>query len=315
MQTEQIMQVVVDKITVEAEGIRSYVFRRVDGTEFPSWEPGTHIDVILKPGLERQYSLCGDISDRTTWKIAVLREAEGRGGSRRIHDSVTEGTELTIRGPRNNFELVPAAEYVFIAGGVGITPILPMIHAAVAQGAQWSLTYGGRSAVTMAYRDELSSFGDRVNFWPQDEKGLIDLVATLGTPAAGKHVYLCGPAGLLDATTELCNDWPSGSVHVERFTPVARDDSENMPFEVELASSRKVLSVPSDKSVLEVIREAGIPVLSSCNEGTCGTCETEVLSGKVDHRDSLLDDDEKAANDCMMVCVSRSCGERLVINI
>jgi ferredoxin-NADP reductase len=307
----------VDRRTTGAEGVVVLDLRSPDGTELPAWAAGAHLDLRLPGGLTRQYSLCGDAADRSVWRIAVLREPESRGGSAHVHDALVEGADVEVRGPRNHFPLVPAPGYVFIAGGIGITPILPMIDAADAAGADWELHYGGRSRRSMAFLESLEeATGQRVTLHPQDEVGLIDLESLLGTPRPGTLVYCCGPEPLLVAVEQRCAGWPEGSLHLERFAP--KDVGEPVladAFEVELSLSGLSLTVPPEKSVLQVVEEAGIGVLSSCTEGTCGTCETTVLSGEVDHRDSLLTPAEQAANDTMFICVSRAACPRLVLEL
>jgi ferredoxin-NADP reductase len=221
-----------------------------------------------------------------------------------------------VRGPRNNFPLARAKRYLFIAGGIGITPMLPMIRAAKAAGAEWELVYGGRERSSMAFLDELAGYGDRVRVWPQDEHGFLPLPELLGVPQPDTLVYCCGPGPLLDAVEAACATWPAGSLHVERF--VAKPLTEPVlteAFEVHLARSDLTLTVPVDRSILSVVEEAGVGVLSSCGEGTCGTCETGVLEGTPDHRDSVLDPTQRAVGDCMMICVSRSCTPRLVLDL
>ncbi|RAY16135.1 oxidoreductase [Actinomadura craniellae] len=298
-----------------AEGVVALDLRAPDGGELPVWEPGAHVDLVLAGGVVRQYSLCGDPADRTGWRIAVLREPAGRGGSALVHDRLRPGTRVRARGPRNHFALEPAARYLFIAGGIGITPLLPMVAAAQAAGARWRLAYGGRTAASMAFADELrAEHGDRVTVHPQDRCGPLDLDALLGAPADGALVYCCGPASLLDAVEERCAGRPPGTLRVERFTPVdAGEPVRAESFEVELAGTGVTLTVPPGRSVLEVLEAAGVPILSSCREGTCGTCETVVLGGEVDHRDSLLTEEERAAHDTMFPCVSRAAGPKLVL--
>ncbi|WP_328767777.1 PDR/VanB family oxidoreductase [Streptomyces sp. NBC_00286] len=289
----------------------------------PLWQPGAHIDVVLPTGVTRQYSLCGPIDaagHSTRWRIAVLREPHGRGGSQWIHDHVQEGDELRVRGPRNNFPLRPAARYLFVGGGIGITPLLPMIAEAEAAGAEWSLLYGGRTHGSMAFLPELAGYGERVSVRPQDQYGLLDLAGFLGDPDPSALVYCCGPAPLIDAVEAYCATWPSGSLNVERFAAAASAGpadgaAAEQPIEVELRASGMTLTVPPELSVLKAVEEAGVPVLSSCEEGICGSCETPVLDGEVDHRDSLLTEDERAANDTMLICVSRARGGRLVLDL
>lgn len=310
---------VVATRTLAADGVVSLTLRRPDGGMLPAWTPGAHIDVLLDgdgSDLIRQYSLCGHPAERGAWQIAVLREPRGRGGSAYVHDRLREGATVRIRGPRNNFPLRPAARHLFIAGGVGITPILPMVEAAEIAGADWCLLYGGRTRTSMAFLDRLAPHGDRVLVRPQDEYGLLDLAAHLGAPGEGTLVHACGPEPLLQAVQEHCGGWPPGTLGVERFAPArAAATGPAEAFELELARSGLTLTVPSDRSILETVEQAGVAVDFSCREGTCGTCETDVLDGRPDHRDSLLTEDERAACDTMLICVSRSCGPRLVLDL
>ena len=301
-----------------ADGVVVLTLREERGEPLPRWEPGAHVDVLL-PTLDgelvRQYSLCGDPADPHEWRLGVLREPAGRGGSAHIHDVLHPGASVRVRGPRNHFPLLPSPRYLFIAGGIGITPIRTMVAAAEAAGAEWELVYGGRTRGSMAFLHELG--GDpRVAIRPQDETGLLDLENLLGTHRPDTLVYCCGPEPLLTAVEERCASWPSGSLHVERFAPKELDEPLLAgPFEVELAGSGFALTIPPDRSILDVVEEAGVNVLSSCSEGTCGTCETAVLAGEPDHRDSVLTDEERAVNDCMMICVSRSRCPRLVLDL
>jgi ferredoxin-NADP reductase len=270
----------------------------------PPWEPGAHVDLHLPCGLTRQFSLCGDPGDPSAWRVAVLREPAGRGGSACVHDALAEGDELEVRGPRNNFPLVEAGSYLFIAGGIGITPILPMLTAAKAP---WRLFYGGRSRGSMAFADELPP-GD-VTLWPQDERGPLDLDAILAGTGPNTVVYCCGPEPLLAAVEARRPD-----VHLERFRAHA-EPAAGESFEIELASSGRVLEVPRGNTILQTLRGAGLQVLTSCEEGTCGTCETGVLDGVPDHRDTVLTSAEADAGDIMMICVSRARTPRLVLDL
>ncbi|MFJ8113998.1 PDR/VanB family oxidoreductase [Streptomyces sp. NPDC096132] len=305
-------ELVVDGIRSAADGVRSLTLRHPLGEPLPSWEPGAHIDVLLGPDLERQYSLCGDPADRSAWRIAVLRESEGRGGSAYVHEQLGQGDKVRVRGPRNHFALRPAARYRFVAGGIGITPILPMLAAAEAAGAEWTLLYGGRTRDSMAFTGELAGYGDRVTVAPQDETGLLDLGSVLDDLPEGTLVYCCGPGPLLDAVEARC---PSGALHVERFQAKAQPTGEDSEFDVELAQSGRTLTVSPGVSVLDTVRAAGVEVLWSCTEGTCGTCETDVLEGTPDHRDSVLTAEEREAGETMMICVSRCRGKRLVLDL
>ena len=299
-----------------ADGVVTLTLTAPDGRRLPDWTPGAHVDLTLENGLTRQYSLCGDRWDAHSYRVGVLLEPKSRGGSRHVHELLEPGHVVGLGGPRNNFPLVPAESYLFVAGGIGITPILPMIAQAELLGAEWQLLYGGRQRGSMAFLAELSAYGDRVLVRPQDELGLLDLPGFLGAPRPGTKVYSCGPAPLLAAMEAACAGWPARSLHTERFVAAERGAPvRTTPFDVELRRSGRTLTVAPGVSVLEALGAAGIEVLSSCRQGTCGTCETTVLAGQPDHRDSLLDDDEQAAGDCMYPCVSRSLSDRLVLDL
>ena len=305
-------ELVVDRREFAADGVLALTLRHPLGGDLPAWEPGAHVDVVLGPELERQYSLCGDPADRSVWRIAVLREPDGRGGSAHVHEQVGQGDKVRVRGPRNHFRLESAPRYRFVAGGIGITPILPMLAAAEAAGAEWTLLYGGRTRNSIAFTEELGRYGDRVRVCPQDETGLLDLGSVLDDLPEGTLVYCCGPGPLLDAVEERC---PAERLRVERFSPKAQEDGENSEFEVELAQSGRTVTVAPDVSVLDAVRAAGVEVLFSCTEGTCGTCETDVLDGTPDHRDSVLSAEEQQSGETMMICVSRCRGKKLVLDL
>jgi ferredoxin-NADP reductase len=309
--------VVVDSKSVVAEGIVKLTMRDPLGRPVPAWKPGAHIDLMLRDDLVRQYSLCGDPADRSSLQVSVLREPQSRGGSRYVHDELAEGRTIRIRGPRNNFELVTEKRYLFIAGGIGITPILPMVAAAEERGADWRLVYGGRTRSSMAFRDELQrAYGKRVTVSPQDEYGLLDLKSLLGRRKRRTAIYCCGPEPLLNAVESASAHWPDGALHLERFAPKKNvGTGPDETFEVELALSGETVTVPADVSLLDAIEDVGVSIMSSCEEGVCGTCEATVLSGAIDHRDSVLNDRERAAGDKMMVCVSRARGPRLVLDL
>lgn len=306
---------VVESKVLVAEGVVTLTLRHVSGEALPEWKPGSHIDLILPDGITRQYSLMGEPADRDRWTVGILREPESRGGSSYIHDSLAEGQTIRVRGPRNHFELEKSERYHFIAGGIGITPMIPMIRAADAAGAQWTLTYGGRSRRSMAFLDDLEQHTGKIDVFPQDTRGFPDLDIILSELAPQTLVYCCGPEGLLTAVEEKCAHWNVGEPHIERFAPKNFDDAINTAFDIELKESGLTLHVPADRSILDVVRAAGVGTVASCEEGTCGTCETGVLEGVADHRDSVLTAQEHAENDYMMICVSRSCSKRLVLEL
>lgn len=290
---------------------------RTNGAEFPEWKPGAHIDMILPQGLTRQYSLCGDLKDRHSYSVAVLRAADSRGGSIYLHDELELGQAIAISYPRNHFEFSCGERQLFVAGGIGITPLLPMMAEATAKGADWHLWYGGRSKHSMAFTDALvEQYGDRVVIWPHDEKGPLPLDEVFHGSNNNTKVYCCGPEGLLDAAAELCKAWALGYFNIERFAPKkVSGDCVNRDFLVELAQTGVTLPVPADRTIMGVLQDAGIPVLNSCREGTCGTCEVTVLGGRIDHRDSILSEEEREANDTMLVCVSRALSDKLVLDL
>lgn len=299
----------VEKRTEESDGVVSLELVHPDGGELPRWKPGAHIDLHLPGDLVRQYSLSSDCEDPRAYRVAVLREPAGRGGSAAVHDALAQGDALTVSWPRNNFRLADSGRYLFIAGGIGITPILAMITEAERTGRDWTLLYGGRSRASMAFLEELAPFGERVQLVPQDEFGHLDLAAALGEVQADTLIYSCGPEGLLQAVEANSAHWPRGSLRLERFAPkVIEREGEDVAFEVEFANSGRTVQVGADESILEAAKRAGLSVISSCETGTCGTCETPVVSGAVDHRDSILTDEEQDANETMMICVSRAQG-------
>ncbi len=300
-----------------ADGVVTLQLADADGGQAPRWTPGSHIDLVLDDDLVRQYSLCGDRSDPASLTVAVLREAGGRGGSIRVHDKVEVGDAISVKGPRNHFELVQADSYLFVAGGIGITPIIPMVRDVETSGTPWKLLYGGRARGSMAFATDLAQeYGDRVQLRPQDEFGLLDLVSELEQAVPGTAVYCCGPEPLLLAIEAACAARSDVTLHVERFSPKAQPaDAVDGTFDVELRTSGKTIAVGADQTVLDAVLDAGVDADFSCREGTCGTCEVAVLGGRPDHRDSVLDKDEQEAGDVMMICVSRSLDPTLVIDL
>lgn len=299
-----------------ADGVVSLTLASPDGQALPEWEPGAHIDLVLGNGMVRQYSLCGDPADRFSWRVGILRDPASRGGSDWVHERLIAGQTVRVRGPRNHFRLDPAKSYVFIAGGIGITPILPMLAAANSANAGWTLLYGGRSRASMAFLDELAGDEDRLLVRPENEFGLLDLDSVLGAPDPDTLVYCCGPEPLLAAVERSCAAWPDGALRVERFTAAAWDDDvADRSLRVELRRSGLSVDVPEDSSILEAVTAAGVDVLSSCEDGICGTCMTTVLDGVPEHRDSVLSDGERRSGTSMLICVSRAKTGRLVLDL
>jgi ferredoxin-NADP reductase len=310
------LDLLVSARTPIADGVILLTLKSANGGSLPPWEPGAHIDFILRPDMIRQYSLCGISDSSTEWEVAVQLESSGRGGSQYIFDNVHPGVTVVVRGPRNHFPLRQSSRYIFVAGGIGVTPLRAMLRTVIERGNEWSLLYGGRSTSTMGFADELYARDPaRVILHPQDQYGMLDLEAAIGSPQLDTLVYCCGPEPLLRAVEEIGARWPSGMIRIERFSARNDNSADSHPFEVTLARSGVTLRVPSGRSILDVAREAGVFVPSSCAEGTCGTCETGVLEGVPDHRDAVLDEAERASNEVMMICVSRSLSPGLVLDL
>ena len=295
-----------------------------DGAELPPFEAGAHIEVAVGEGVIRSYSLANDPRDANRYVIAVLREPDGR-GSGWLHGTVQVGDRLEIAGPRNAFPLrEEAAEHILVAGGVGITPIRSMIHRLQAIGAPFRVIYCTRTAADTAYRAELLEAHGPCLLLHHDEGDAgrsLDLGAVLRDRPAGAHAYVCGPRGLIGAAKAATAHWPVGTVHVELFaspsspSAAASEAEGDQPFDVVLARSGLTLHVPADKSILEVVLAAGIKTPYVCREGWCGNCETALLGGKADHRDDILEDDQKAAQDTIHICISRAMpGEQLILD-
>lgn len=307
------LALVVREVRREASDVVSLVLADAHGhCSLPAWQPGAHLSLDLPVG-RRQYSLCSDPTDGQ-YRIAVLLSPTSRGGSRHVHEQLSPGTVVHSRPPRNLFPLVAAAEYLFIAGGIGITPILPMVRAIEGQGRPWSLVYGGRSLESMAFCKELSRFGDQVLLVPQNSHGLIELGSVLGT-ATADAVYCCGPEPLLAAVEAHAAAWLPGRLHVERFTAESEDEGAagNKPFEVHCQRSEKTVAVSASQSMLNALRAADFDVDSDCEEGICGTCELHLLAGEADHRDDLLTGDERG--ELILPCVSRAAHTHIVVDL
>ncbi len=318
--TEQ-LEVRVKMVKVEAEDIRAYELVDPEGNDLPAFTAGAHVDVHLSNDLVRQFSLCNDPRETHRYLLGVLNEPDGRGGSAAMHDGVRAGDQITITVPRNNFPLAEdARRYLLIAGGIGITPMLAMVHDLDTRGADYMLHYCTRSPQKTAFMAQLRTprFGSHVVFHHDGgdpSKGL-DVKALLAQVEDGTHVYCCGPAGLMSAVKDASAHWPTGTVHFEYFTTdAAVSDQPNTAFEVEIASNGQVYAVPPDKTILDVLLENGHDVDSSCEEGLCGTCIVDVLDGVPDHRDLVLDDEEHESNQLMTVCCSRAKSGRLKLDL
>ncbi|WP_084525304.1 PDR/VanB family oxidoreductase [Nocardia vaccinii] len=316
---QQRTSVVVTRIEMIAESVCLIELARRDAGDLPVWQPGAHIELDLMGRWKRQYSLCGDPADFSRWQIAVLEEPDSRGGSRYIHRSLKCGDELVASGPVNRFEFVEADRYMFVGGGIGITPLIPMLAAAEKAGAEWRLHYGGRSIASMSFVNFLQeTYGEKVTIVPQDRDGILDIERLLSSRHADEQVYCCGPEGLLDAVETAYNrrDLPDDELHMERFRGTADSSRDgDHPFVVTIASTGEKITVGPQCSILTALNSSGYDLDFSCGEGTCGSCETGVIDGVPDHRDSVLSKNERASGDTIITCVSRAVGETLTLDL
>lgn len=320
-------EVRVTQMTLEAEGVLSLRLARIESDDpLPAWEPGAHIDVYVPDGSTRQYSLCGDPEDLSSWQVAVLREPEGRGGSAYVHDELRVGDRLKVTRPKQSFALEDAPFHALVAGGVGITPIMAFAEHLDRQGRPFQLVYGGRSEQTMAFRQRLARLGDRVTFLAEDRDGRPDLDAVLKDLPADGLVYVCGPLPLLravESAAETVHGPDQDVVRFELFSSVGVERTEagggDVPvgqgYELVLARSGHTLRLQPDANILDVVLAVGVEVENDCRDGICGSCITPVLSGTVEHRDLVLTKREKAAGDKMLICCSKPTCDRLELDL
>lgn len=316
------LSVRVARKRVEAVDICTFELVSVDGSPLPPFSAGSHVDVQLPGGLTRQYSLCNDPCESHRYLIGVLRDPASRGGSRAMHDQVAEGQVLQISPPRNHFPLAHgASRHLLLAGGIGVTPILCMAERLAHAGADFEMHYSTRSADRTAFRERIagSTFARRVHFHFDDGDAAqkLPLAALVATPESGVHLYVCGPKGFMDAVLSAAraNGWPETQLHYEFFAGEVASSGADAPFEVQLASSGRMVFVDSGKTVVQALLDAGVDVAVSCEQGVCGTCLTRVLEGVPDHRDMYLTPEEQAANDQFTPCCSRAKTPRLVLDL
>ena len=311
----------VERKRREAQGIASFELARVDGAALPAFSAGSHIDVQVPGGPTRQYSLCNDSGERHRYRIAVLRDTASRGGSTGMHDAVNEGDVIHISEPRNHFALVHAKRTLLFAGGIGVTPLLCMAQRLWAIGADFTLHYCTRSKERTAFLQEIadSGFRDNVRFHFDDAGAsqILNVPAELGTLDPDTHLYICGPAGFINHVLQIAQGmgWPAAQIHLEYFTAAAQDHSADGAFQVKLASTGKTYEVASDQTVVQALQANGVDILTSCEQGVCGTCITRVLEGEPEHRDLYFTAEEKAANDQFTPCCSRSRSKVLVLDL
>jgi ferredoxin-NADP reductase len=310
----------VEEILPETERVVSVILADPMGGALPSWDPGSHIDILLPSGRIRQYSLCGDLHDDRSYRLGVLLETYEHGASKELHSKDLVGQLLTIREPRNLFPLEYATRYLFLAGGIGITPILSMLQWAEEHDRPWKLLYGARSQASMAFSDEvLARQGGSVDLVVEDECGLPEFREAVEAAPLGTHVYACGSDAMLETVLDCegCGI-PAGAVHVERFSPLGGASAAmlrtGIPFQVELRRSGTVLDVPQNRSLLSVLRDV-VAVPYSCELGNCGGCEVDVLDGIPDHRDVVLTASVRAANRKIIACVSRAYSQKLILDL
>jgi len=312
---EQTLEVRVRALVWEAPGVLSLELTAPDGGALPAFEPGAHIDLKLPDGTLRQYSLCGDPNDTSHYRLGI-RAISGGASSNYVHRKLRPGDLLTVSTPRNNFPLVEAKHYIFVAGGIGVTPFIPMMREASTKGRSWTLLYCNKRNADAPFLAEIETLGGEISLHSSEAGTRLDVAQRLSTVEQDAVIYCCGPERLMMAVEEAAAAWPEGTVHFEWFAPRTRPaDEVSGAFEVVCEQSGLTFTVPPEKSVLEVLGEAGIEVPRSCEQGICGTCEVRVISGEVDHRDSILSSAERAANQTMMTCVSRAKSGRLVLDI
>ncbi|MGE8412899.1 MAG: PDR/VanB family oxidoreductase [Pseudomonas sp.] len=317
---EQLLKVVVRKREIQGHDVVVLDLGRVDGAALPAFEAGAHVDIHIAPGLVRQYSLCGNPANGAVYRLGVLKDPASRGGSQSVHEMLLEGREVQISAPRNLFPLMPGAgRSILLGGGIGVTPMIAMAHTLYLQGADFELHYCARSRSRSAFLAELADapFAGRVHTHFDDEatEQRLDLAQVLGQGAGDTHLYTCGPAGFMDWVIAGARGqgYPEERIHKEYFQ--VQVDTRGEGFEVIAARSNKSVQVAAGQSILDALAQVGIKIEISCEQGVCGTCLCEVLEGEPDHRDVYLTDEEKAANDQILVCCSRARSKKLVLDI
>lgn len=315
----------VQRMSWESDGVLSVRLTRIESNDpLPEWRPGAHIDIYVPDGSTRQYSLCGDPQDRSYYQIAVLREPESRGGSHFIHDDLRVGQRLLVTRPKHHFNLEDATFYALVAGGIGVTPIMTFAEHLRREGKPFSMTYGGRTADTMAFRERLAPLGDAVSYLAEDTDGRPDLAAIVSGLPPGGLVYVCGPLPLLRAVQFAAEAAFGPDQDVVRFELFSRAgiEIEDTPspldgdtYDLVLARSGHTLKLKPDTNILDIVTALGVEVENDCRDGICGSCVTKVLHGTIDHRDLVLTRKEQQAMDQMMICVSRATSSRLELDL
>jgi ferredoxin-NADP reductase len=314
--SEALIDVRLTAIRFAARDTNLFEFARVDGKPLPAYEPGAHIDLHLPNGLVRQYSLIVAKPDLASYTVGIKRDPASRGGSRFIHDELRVGKAIKISAPRNNFPLAEDARHVILfAGGIGITPIWCMVQRLAERGRSWQLYYSARSRADMAFLQALEAMAPAQFHFDDEAAGtFLDIASIVAQAPKDAHLYCCGPAPMLAAFEAATADWPREQIHIEYFTPKAAP-AKTGGFTVELARSHQEFFIPEGKTILEVLLDAGVDVDYSCELGICGACEQRVISGQPEHRDSILTEEEQAANTRVMICCAGCKSERLVLDL
>ncbi|WP_043201771.1 PDR/VanB family oxidoreductase [Pseudomonas putida] len=317
---EELLNVVVRKREIQGADVVVLDLGRADGAALPAFEAGAHVDIHVAPGLVRQYSLCSDPADASVYRLGVLKDPASRGGSAGVHEALVEGREVQISAPRNLFPLAAGAtRSILLGGGIGITPMIAMAHALHQQGADFELHYCGRSRSRSAFLEVLATapFAAQVFTHFDDEAPAqrLNLADVLGAGLPGTHLYTCGPSGFMDWVIAGARQqgYAEEYIHKEYFQ--VEVDATGQGFEVVAARSNKTVQVAEGQTILDALAQVGIRIDISCEQGVCGTCMCEVLEGEPDHRDVYLTDEEKAANDQILVCCSRARSNKLVLDI
>lgn len=318
---QTIMTLRITQIVYEADNILRYVLADPAGVPLPPFTAGAHIDLHLPGGLVRPYSLCGDPADRSRYDIAVLRDEKGRGGSKALHDTLRAGGLISVSAPRNQFPLAETAtRHLLLAGGIGVTPMIAMIYTLVSLGQAFEMHFCTRAPEVTAFRNFLApriANGSVILHHDNGDpaRGL-DIQTLLKDPESGTHLYYCGPVGFMDAVKGASAHWPKGTVHFEYFSspadPIVAVGGDGA-FQVKIKDTGEVFEVPADKTIVSVLRDNGYAVDTQCEEGFCGTCMTRYVEGEADHRDIILDDDDRGQ--FMLICCSRAKSPVIVLDI
>lgn len=311
----QTLYVRLKSVTYEARDVLLFELMSLNGQCMPSFSAGSHIDIYLPNGLIRQYSICNSPLDKYRYVVGVKRDPQSRGGSTLMHDGLKVGSELKISFPRNNFELAKEASHsILIGGGIGITPLISMAHQLTADKSSWQLFCSFRNRSDVALLDQLNADKTHLHIDDESPSGFMDIANILNNAPAGTHFYCCGPEPMLKNFIDLSQSIDPSRVHYEFFKPLATQLSGDS-FEVKLHKTKKSFSIGPDQTILQVLQKNGISAPGSCEQGICGTCETHVVEGIPDHRDSLLSAEERSSNKVIMICCSRSLSPSITLDL